>query len=106
MYNAPALKKALEIIKLIVGEKRPLGVTEISRALAISKSTTFGILKSLEEEGFVLKIDSTKAKKELGWKPKWDMAHAVRMATLWYQIYYETGHIMTEQDIRDYEGDE
>ena len=55
---------------------------------------------------YLLKIDSTKAKKELGWKPKWDMDHAVRMATLWYQIYYETGHIMTEQDIRDYEGDE
>jgi CDP-glucose 4,6-dehydratase len=55
---------------------------------------------------YLLKIDSTKAKKELGWQPKWDMEHAVRMATLWYKIFYETGHIMTEQDIRDYEGDE
>ncbi len=55
---------------------------------------------------YLLKIDSTKSKKELGWNPKWDMAHAVRMATLWYKVYYETGHIMTEEDIRDYEGDE
>lgn len=60
MYNAPALKKALEIIKLIVRENRPLGVTEVARELALSKSTTFGILKSLEEEGFVVKIDPTK----------------------------------------------
>jgi DNA-binding IclR family transcriptional regulator len=60
MYNAPALKKALEIIKLIVRENKPLGVTEIARMLALSKSTTFGILKSLEEEGFVVKIDLTK----------------------------------------------
>jgi len=60
MYNAPALKKALDIIKFIVKENKPLGVTEIARALSLSKSTTFGILKSLEEEGFALKIDTTK----------------------------------------------
>jgi IclR family transcriptional regulator, KDG regulon repressor len=60
MYNAPALKKALDIIKFIVKENKPLGVTEIARALSLSKSTTFGILKSLEEEGFATKIDATK----------------------------------------------
>jgi DNA-binding IclR family transcriptional regulator len=60
MYNAPALKKALEIIKLIVRENKPLGVTEIARMLALSKSTTFGILKSLEEEGFVVKFEPAK----------------------------------------------
>ena len=60
MYNAPALKKALEIIKLIVRENRSLGVSEIARALALSKSTTFGILKSLEEEEFVVKVHPAK----------------------------------------------
>ena len=60
MYNAPALKKALKIIKLIVRENKPLGVTEIASSLALSKSTTFGILKSLEEEGFVVKVDPIK----------------------------------------------
>jgi DNA-binding IclR family transcriptional regulator len=79
MYNAPALKKALEIIKLIVREKKPLGVTEISRALAISKSTTFGILKSLEEEGFVLKIDSTK--KYMTGKELFELSKSVLRAT-------------------------
>lgn len=54
----------------------------------------------------LLKIDSTKARKLLGWKPRWDMVHAVQRAILWYKIFYETGHIMTEEDIRDYEGDE
>jgi hypothetical protein len=34
------------------------------------------------------------------------MDHAVRMAILWYRAYYQTGHILTEEDIRDYEGDE
>jgi IclR family transcriptional regulator, KDG regulon repressor len=55
MYNAPILKKALDILKLIVKENRPLSVTQISHVLSISKSTTFGILKSLEEEGFIYK---------------------------------------------------
>lgn len=55
MYNAPILKKAIDIIKLMVKENRPLGVTEIARELSISKSTTFGILRSLEQEGLVMK---------------------------------------------------
>ncbi len=60
MYNAPILKKAVEVIKLIVKENKPLGVTDIARALSISKSTTFGILKSLEEESFLVKDPSSK----------------------------------------------
>ena len=59
MYNAPILKKAVEVIKLIVKENKPLGVTDISRSLSISKSTTFGILKSLEEEGFLVQDKET-----------------------------------------------
>jgi IclR family transcriptional regulator, KDG regulon repressor len=65
MYNAPILKKAVEVIKLIVKENKPLGVTDIARSLALSKSTTFGILKSLEEEGFLVK-DSVSKKYSTG----------------------------------------
>jgi IclR family KDG regulon transcriptional repressor len=60
MYNAPILKKAVEVIKLIVKENRPLGVTDVARSLSLSKSTTFGILKSLEEEGFLVKDGQSK----------------------------------------------
>jgi IclR family transcriptional regulator, KDG regulon repressor len=60
MYNAPILKKAIDIIKLMVGENRPLGVTDIARELSISKSTTFGILRSLEQEGLVMKDQRSK----------------------------------------------
>ncbi len=60
MYNAPILKKAVEVIKLIVRENKPLGVTDIARTLSLSKSTTFGILKSLEEEGFLVKDGHSK----------------------------------------------
>jgi DNA-binding IclR family transcriptional regulator len=60
MYNAPIIKKAFEILRLMIKEYKPLGVTEISKALSISKSTTYGILQSLNEEGFTSKDVLTK----------------------------------------------
>ena len=48
MYDAPILKKAVEVLRLIVRQGRPLGTTDIARSLSFSKSTTFGILKSLD----------------------------------------------------------
>ncbi len=60
MYNAPILKKAIEVITFIVNENKPLSVTDVARSLSISKSTTFGILKSLEEEGVLSKNPLTK----------------------------------------------
>lgn len=60
MYNAPIIKKAIDIVRLMVKENRPLSVTDISRELSISKSTTFGILRSLEQEELVMKDARTK----------------------------------------------
>jgi IclR family KDG regulon transcriptional repressor len=60
MYSAPLLKKAIEVIKLVAEQNRPLGVTEISKTLSISKSTVFGILRALEEEGFIYKDPAIK----------------------------------------------
>jgi DNA-binding IclR family transcriptional regulator len=60
MYNAPILKKAVEILRLLIREYQPLGVTEIAKTVSISKSTAYGILKSFHEEGLVSKDPSTK----------------------------------------------
>jgi DNA-binding IclR family transcriptional regulator len=60
MYNAPVLKKGIEILRLITRTDEPLGVSEIARRLSIVKSTALGILKSLEEEGFVAQDGVTK----------------------------------------------
>jgi IclR family transcriptional regulator, KDG regulon repressor len=60
MYNAPIIRRALEIIKLLVSEHEQLGVTDIAKSLSINKSTTFGILKALEEEGYITKDAVTK----------------------------------------------
>jgi CDP-glucose 4,6-dehydratase len=54
---------------------------------------------------YLLKIDSTKARKELGWRPRWTMQEAVEIAILWYKDFYEHhGKINSEIDIKEYEG--
>ncbi len=60
MYDAPAIKKALDVLRLVVESNKPLGVTEIASALTLSKSTVFGILKALQDVGFITKSKTTK----------------------------------------------
>jgi DNA-binding IclR family transcriptional regulator len=60
MYNAPVLRKGIEILRLVARTDEPLGVSDISRRLSIVKSTTLGILKALEEEGFLVQDQATK----------------------------------------------
>jgi len=60
MYSAPIIKKGIEILRLIARTDEPLGVSEIARRLTIVKSTALGILKALEEEGFVVQDSTTK----------------------------------------------
>ena len=60
MYSAPILKKAIEVLKFIVEKGGPLGVTEISKHLSISKSTVFGILKAFEDAKFIIKDKNPK----------------------------------------------
>jgi DNA-binding IclR family transcriptional regulator len=60
MYNAPVIKKAFEVLRLIVESNKPLNVTEIARKLTLSKSTVFGILKALQDTGFITKSKTTK----------------------------------------------
>jgi len=60
MYSAPIIRKGIEILRLIARTDEPLGVSEIARRLTIVKSTALGILKALEEEGFVVQDSITK----------------------------------------------
>lgn len=57
VYKAPIARQVVELIRLIVGEHRPLGVSEIARRLSLHKSTTFGMLKGLTEIGYIDKDD-------------------------------------------------
>ena len=59
-YSAPIIKKAIDILILVGKENKPLGVSEISKILSHSKSTTYGILKALNDVGFLHKDEGTK----------------------------------------------
>jgi DNA-binding IclR family transcriptional regulator len=60
MYNAPILKKAIDILRVLIAEYHPLGVAEIARMVSIGKSTAYGILQSFQEEGIVTKDSNSK----------------------------------------------
>jgi CDP-glucose 4,6-dehydratase len=51
---------------------------------------------------YLLKLDSSESYKRLGWKPRWGMKYSVARAVRWYKEYYETGKILTNNDIEDY----
>lgn len=50
----------------------------------------------------LLKIDSTEARRHLGWKPLWSMEEAVTRAIMWYREFYEQNVIRTDLDIDAY----
>lgn len=43
-----------------------------------------------EKEAFYLALDSTKAKDELGWVPRWRLDKAVRLTVDWYVAWYNS----------------
>ncbi|WP_238457075.1 IclR family transcriptional regulator [Desulforamulus putei] len=48
-----SVERAISILEVLERSSEPLGVTEISNRLALHKSTTFGLLHTLESKGFV-----------------------------------------------------
>ena len=59
-YQAPTVKKAFQILKLLSNTERGLGISELSKSLGISKSTVHGITSALEEEGAITRDPLTK----------------------------------------------
>ena len=49
-----------------------------------------------------LTLDCSKARRLLGWKPRWNIATALAKTLRWYRSFYEQGVIMTMQDLQDY----
>jgi len=43
---------------------------------------------AIKHEDKILRLDISKAKKELGWKPKYDIKQAVEETAVWYETYY------------------
>ncbi|MCI4591866.1 IclR family transcriptional regulator [Sphingobium sp. BYY-5] len=56
-YQAPALKKGLEILELLAGASDPLIMSDISTALGRSVSEIFRMLQVLEEHGYITRAE-------------------------------------------------
>lgn len=50
----------------------------------------------------ILKLDSSKARILLGWKPVWNIYEAIRRTLEWYRAYYENGDVLSEYDLEAY----
>jgi CDP-glucose 4,6-dehydratase len=56
---------------------------------------------ALHETG-VLKLDSSKAKRELGWRPMCNWQTAVDRTVEWYRNYFENGSVRTQSDLQEF----
>ncbi|HEY2786228.1 MAG TPA: CDP-glucose 4,6-dehydratase [Fimbriiglobus sp.] len=53
-------------------------------------------------ETAVLKLNSSKAARDLGWQPAWGWEAAVDRAAGWYRTFVETGKLLTTEDLAAY----
>lgn len=56
-------------------------------------------------EAKLLKLDSTKAKEKLKWKPRWQIDKTIESTAIWYKAYYEGKDMkkVTLEQIEEYE---
>ena len=60
IYQAPSVKKAFQILRLVSDTDRGFGISELAKSLGISKSTVHGITSALEEIGAIIRNPLTK----------------------------------------------
>lgn len=53
-------------------------------------------------EAQILKLDCSKAKTELRWKPVWNVEKAIQQTALWYREFIEKKHIISRQQLKEY----
>lgn len=59
-YQAPSVKKAFQILRLISESDQRVGISKIAKRLGISKSTVHGLMAALEEVGVIIRNPVTK----------------------------------------------
>jgi len=58
--------------------------------------------KDARHEHNLLKLDCTKAFRELSWKPTWDAKDALKNSIIWYKEHYTNDDLNTATDIKNY----
>ncbi|GAA3881982.1 IclR family transcriptional regulator [Streptomyces sedi] len=60
-----SLERAAAVLRLLAGGERRLGLSDIASAIGLAKATTHGLLRTLQQEGFVEQDDAS-GKYQLG----------------------------------------
>jgi DNA-binding IclR family transcriptional regulator len=63
--NIQSVERAAAVLRLLAGGERRLGLTDVATTLGLAKGTTHGILRTLQQEGFV-EQDEASGKYQLG----------------------------------------
>lgn len=53
-------------------------------------------------EASLLRLDCSKANKQLNWFPVWDMNTAIEKTANWYKAFYDNGYLRTKEDLHSY----
>ncbi|HYC14627.1 MAG TPA: IclR family transcriptional regulator [Stellaceae bacterium] len=65
LYTVPGLKRGLHVLEAVAAARRPLGISEIARAIGITRSAAFRLVYTLRNMGF-LESDATAKTARLG----------------------------------------
>ncbi len=68
-YDVPAVRKAIRLIELLCESEHPLGVSEIGHRLDLNKNMVFRLLRTLQEEGWIIQENGGAPKYRMSLRP-------------------------------------
>ena len=73
----------------------------VNQLIKLVPNTRWKFIKNQKKfkEANLLKLDITKAKSKLGWKPRWSIEKALDMTVKWYQMSNENVDTMYEYSL-------
>lgn len=82
-------------------------VSLIRQLQAWLKSIDFEIISdnNAPHEANMLRLDCSKSRSVLGWKPVWNSSEMLEKTAKWYQEFYECGRVLSHEQLTEYIGD-
>jgi len=83
-------------------------VASVDEMVALSKQSwpqvdaKFTVDPDQKHEAGLLKLDITKAREQLKWKPVWQSSQATAMTINWYKDFYKNKKISTQQNLEEF----
>lgn len=74
----------------------------LSRTKVYLPKLTINYGKSKFAESQLLKLDCSKAKKELKWYPLWNIEDTIKNTVLWYKAYIEENKVISSQQLKEF----